>query len=76
MDLKSKLEEKKISEGCSLNTYITYDEQSYVLEISYLNGKFIAEKTFPNNFSGIADMEEIKDQYRNENDIKRYFDIA
>jgi hypothetical protein len=75
VDLKSKLEEKKISDGCSLNTYITYDEQSYILEINYLDGKFVAEKIFPNNYMGIAEMEEVKGHYRNENDIKRYFDI-
>ena len=75
MELKSKLEEKKISEDCVLNIYISYDEQSYVLEINYLDGRFVAEKTFPNNYDGIAYMEEVKGLYRNENDVKRYFGI-
>ena len=75
MNLKSKLEEKAISENCSLNTYITYDETNYVLEINYLDGKFISEKQFANNYIGIAKMEEAKDLYRNEEDVKRYFGL-
>ena len=75
MDLRSKLEEYKLSENCFLNTYITYDEKNYVLEINYLDGRFVAEKTFPNDYNGIGRMEEVKNQYRDENDVKRYFGI-
>lgn len=72
---KSKLEEKKICDECFLNTYITYDEKSYILEINYLDGRFVSEKYFPNDFNGISAMEEVKEQYRTEDDIKRYFNI-
>ena len=75
MDLKSELEKIDISENCFLKVYINCDEQSYVLELNYLEGKFKAEKTFPNNIDGVAYMEEVKSLYRNENDIKRYFGI-
>jgi hypothetical protein len=75
VNLKSKLEEEKICDTCSLNTYITYDEKNYILEINYLDGKFISEKIFTNDFNGISAMEEIKNQYRNENDVKKYFGI-
>lgn len=75
MNLKSKLEEEKICDTCSLSTYITYDEKNYILEINYLDGRFVSEKIFTNDFNGISAMEEIKNQYRNEDDVKRYFGI-
>lgn len=75
MNHKSKLEEVKIGDNCFLNTYITNDELNYILEINYLEGKFVAEKHFSNDFNGIAYMEEVKSLYRNENDVKRYFGL-
>lgn len=75
MDIKYKLEERVISENCKLNTYITGDEQSYILEIDFLKGKFISQKTFPNNLGGIALMEEIKNIHKTELDIIEYFGI-
>lgn len=75
MNLKSKLEEVKIGESCFLNTYISHDELNYILEINYLEGRFVAEKQFPNDFNGIAYMEEVKSLYRSEDDVKRYFGI-
>ncbi len=73
--LRSKLEEKKISDNCYINIYISYDEKTYILEINYLGGKFVTEKIFPNDFRGISEMEEVKNNYRNDNDVKRYFGI-
>ena len=75
LNLKSKLETYQLSDNCVINTYITYDENNYVLEIDYMNGKFTAEKTFINNYYGIAEMEEVRTQYRNEDDVKKYFGI-
>lgn len=76
MILKTKLEVKKISGDCFLATYITQSEQNYVLEINYREGKFVSEKMFPNNYLGIAEMEEIKNQYKDVNDVKKYFGIV
>lgn len=74
MNLKSKLEEIEIvPDKCYLNIYIKMDESSYVLEINYMNGRFIAEKNFPVNERGVAAMEEAKSQYRNEADFQNYF---
>jgi|VirMetMinimDraft_7_1064189.scaffolds.fasta_scaffold03687_2 hypothetical protein len=75
MNLKSKLEEFKLSNECSLNIYITGDEKYYVLEINYQRSRFIAEKQYPNNYYGVGDMEEEKSKYRSENDVKEYFGI-
>ena len=75
MDLKSELEKVDISENSFLKVYIAIDEENYVLELNYLNGQFISEKFFPNNIDGVASMEEIKNLYRSENDIKRYFGL-
>jgi hypothetical protein len=75
MSQKSKLEERKISDKSSVSIYITDDEKSYIFEISYLQGKFISQKIFSNDFDGIAKMEEIKDAYKTEYDIKEYFGI-
>ena len=75
MNLKTELESKRISENCYIKTYITHDESMYILQIDYKLGQFIAEKQFPNNYNGIASMEEIKNQYRNENDVKKHFGI-
>jgi hypothetical protein len=72
---KTFLEEKKVSNQCFLNTYISYDEENYILEINYLDGKFIAEKLFANNINGVAKMEETIGQIKNEDDIRRYFGI-
>jgi hypothetical protein len=75
MSQKSKLEERKISDKSSVSIYITDDEKNYIFEISYLQGKFISQKIFSNDFDGIAKMEEIKDAYKTEYDIKEYFGI-
>lgn len=75
MNLKSKLESRKISDNCYINTYITYDEKKYILEINYMDGKFVSEKEFFNNYKGVGLMEETKGLYNNENDVKNYFGI-
>lgn len=75
MNPRNKLEEIKISENCKVNIFISMDETSYILQINYLDGKFISEKSFANNFNGIASMEEVKNFYKSENDVKRYFGI-
>lgn len=75
MVLKNKLEQIKLSNDCHLNIYITCDERHYVLELNYQKSRFIAEKQFPNNYNGVAAMENEKLKYRNENDVKRYFGI-
>ena len=75
LNLKTELESKEITQDCFLRTYITYDEKTYILQIDYKDGKFIAEKQFPNDYNGIANMEEVKSQYRSEEDVRRYFDI-
>jgi hypothetical protein len=75
-NLKNKLEEiEVVPEKCYLNIYIRADESSYVLEINYMKGKFIAEKNFPVNQKGVEAMEEIKNQYKSELDFRRYFEI-
>lgn len=75
MDLKSELEKIKISENSFLKVYIAIDEENYVLELNYLDGQFVSEKMFPNNIDGVAYMEEVKNLYRSENDVKRYFGL-
>lgn len=76
MVLKNKLEQIEISNECHLNIYITYDEQHYILELNYLKSRFVAEKQYPNNYNGVASMENEKLKYRNEEDVKRYFGIS
>lgn len=73
--LKTELESKEIAKDCFLRTYIAYDEKTYILQIDYKDGRFIAEKQFPNDYNGIVNMEEVKSQYRSEEDVKRHFDI-
>ena len=75
MNLKTQLEKQTISDSCYICTYITSDEEHYILEINYLDGKFISEKTFPNNTYGIGRMEEIKELYKSENDILLHFGL-
>ena len=75
MKFRTELEHKKISENCYIKTYISNDESVYILEINYKKGRFIAEKIFPNTYDGIVDMEEVKSDYKNENNIKRYFGL-
>jgi hypothetical protein len=75
MEGKLKLEEKFISNNCVLNTYITKDEKSYVLEINYLRGRFVSEKFFSNDLKGVELMEEAKELFKTEYDIKEYFGI-
>lgn len=75
LNLKTKLDSKKISKDCFLITYITYDEQNYVLEINYKSGRFVSEKQFPNSYNGIVNMEEEINLYKSEEDVRKYFDI-
>ena len=71
MDLTTELESIQISDESFVKIHITCDEKIYVLEINYLDGRFVAEKQFPNNFNGIANMEETKSQFKCENDVRR-----
>jgi len=75
MNTKSELEKINISNNSFLKIYIKDSEEEYVLELNYLDGRFVSEKLFPNNIDGVASMEEEKGLYNNENDIKRYFGI-
>ena len=75
MDSKSELEKIEISDDSFLKVYITCSEDYYILELNYLDGKFIAEKSFRNNIDGVSYMEEVKNLYRSEDDIRRYFEI-
>lgn len=72
---KSKLEEKIIAKDCIISVYITADESSYILQIDYLKGKFISEKFFSNDLKGIEYMEDTKELFKTEHDIKEYFGI-
>lgn len=75
IDTKTKLESNKLSDKCFINIYITKNEAAYVLELDYLSGRFVAQKTFPNNLDGVAYMEETRDLFKNEDDVKKYFGI-
>jgi hypothetical protein len=74
MENRFKLEEKSICSNCTLSVFITDDEQNYILQINYRD-RFISEKIFTNDMDGVANMEEAKNLYKNENDIKQYFGI-
>ena len=58
-----------------MKIYINHDENKYVLEVNYMNGKFVLEKMFPNNIYGVESMENVKELYRSEYDVKSYFGI-
>lgn len=75
MDDKFKLEEKIVCKNCVINTYIARDEKNYILQIDYLQGKFVSEKIFTNDLNGIELMEEAKDLFKTEYDIRGYFGI-
>lgn len=75
MNIKSKLESKKITDNFYINTYITYDETEYIMELDYMDSKFVAEKKFPNCQKGVDEMEEALKLYKNEQDIKKYFGL-
>jgi len=75
MENRFKLEEKVISKNCVLITHITKDERNYILEINYLKGRFVSEKLFSNDLDGIELMEETKELFKTEYDIKEYFGI-
>jgi len=73
---KNKLEEIEIVPNkCYLNIYIKMDESSYVFEINYMKDRFIAEKNFPVSEKGVAEMEEIKNKYTDEEDFQKYFNL-
>lgn len=73
--IKNKLEQLEICKNCLLNLYINTDESLYILEIDYMDGKFIAERNFPVSQSGVAKIEEVKELYKDENDFKKHFGI-
>lgn len=75
IDTKTKLESNRLSEKCFINIYISKNEKMYILELDYLNGRFVAQKNFPNSLDGVAYMEETRDLFKNEEDVKKYFGI-
>jgi hypothetical protein len=70
---KIELEQQKIDHNCVIKTFLTKDERYYILQLNYMGGKYVAEKTYSNNMIGVGYMEEFKQLYRNEYDFKKYF---
>ncbi len=71
----TKLESNRIGDNCYINIHITQNEESYIFELNYKEGRFISERVFPNTRDGVAAMEEMKDAYKNENDVLKYFGL-
>lgn len=72
---KSKIEEQQVCDKCVLTTYITHDENYYILELNYMDGKFISEKHYPNDYNGFQDMEMFRSSYKEECDVKKHFGL-
>lgn len=70
---KIELEQQKVDNNCVIKTFLTTDEKYYVLQLNYMNGRYIAEKTYTNNIMGVGYMEEFKQLYRSEHDFKKHF---
>jgi hypothetical protein len=70
---KIELEQQKIDTNCVIKTFLTPDERYYILQLSYMDGRYVAEKSYTNDVVGVGYMEEFKQLHRSEYDFKKYF---
>lgn len=69
------IEKVSLTKNLKHTVSVAYDESKVFLEINYMNGKFILQKTFTNNYVGINELETTRKEFNNEEKVKEHFGI-
>jgi hypothetical protein len=75
-DIRQMLEKHNITENLQHVINITLDQQYLSVRVDYRGGKFVTEKTFPNNMFGLEALQEFKDSMNTEDKVKSYFKLG
>jgi hypothetical protein len=74
MDHRKVIDQSVIEdENLVITTLMDYNEEKIFLKVDYLDGKFIIEKQFRNNYIGIDEFEKTKNNLMSEESVKAYF---
>lgn len=76
LDLNKTLKKtKKINENLVHRFYESLDKSVNILEVDYLNKKFVIEKSFKNNYAGNEELQEKIKEFNTEDKVKQYFGL-
>lgn len=73
---RTKLEQTKITDNLLHTLYLSADEDRVFLTVDYMNGKFMIEKSFTNNKMGLDELSIIKNQFNEEDKIRKYLKLG
>lgn len=75
MEIKINLETKVISDNIVQTTYMSPNEETVHLTINYMNGKYIIDKAFQNNYWGKKELEKVMKNFDTEEKVKKHFKL-
>jgi len=73
--MKTTLEQTRISEDLSYKIQISPDEEVVYLSVNFMNGRFIVEKTFRNNYNGLEKLKKSISLLNTEEKVIEYLKI-
>lgn len=72
--LENKLvRKKKLDKELNLHVLLNYTSERFIVEFFSKDRKMILQKTFQNNFDGIAQMKKFENSFKSMKDLKKYF---
>lgn len=69
------IEEYEPADNVKIQISVTYDETRVYLDVLYLEGKFTIQRNYPNNYIGLQNLEEDKQEFETEEQVKKYFGL-
>lgn len=73
---RSTIEKRELTDNLIHKIQITTDEESLFLVVEYMDGRFIIEKNFKNNYIGLEAMNQTCEKFDTEEKIKQYLGIG
>lgn len=73
---RSLVEEKRVGDSTVKRKYVSTDNQSLYAEVSYLGGRLVVEKAYPNTMSGTKELNNFFAQFKSDQDVRKYFKIS
>lgn len=69
------IKKKKITDNLSQVFYESIDKQKLMLEVDYMNRKFVIERSFQNNLYGKDGMDAAIKEFDSEEKVRKYLNL-
>ena len=69
------IEEIQITNNLKHTTYVAYDESKIFLEVNFMDGKYIIQKTFKNNYIELETYEKVRKDLDSDERIIEYLNL-